>query len=388
MLAPESYSIAEGVLSILPNLFDEYTNIVSGSNSQLAAIAQELREKKNVILPFEPQLVLQDKTLAAVDGGRATEQLSGGDLIVVGATIADGLKSLPLYSLEPFSESYATILPHVSANDNFAGRLMSALELRVLEQAKSEYLIIDGAYVNNASEILYGLLTGSDTLRRKLLDLNEDGLLERAITRILDPLHTDNPQRIVAIPKSDSSFIYSKKYLASIDGHENIPDRIFATKVLEPSEFLEPRSLATNPALVSSWNKHFSHIKDKEVLDFLKGKKELFESLGGLNDVTVDGHMFATYFKPSTWDRIDRAIKLEFYSESVNKEDVNEIAKELVTRIDDDIDGNTIMEPISQFNVDLLAKDVSKGIDIARDALLARTRDTYEAQGLLRGYRT
>jgi hypothetical protein len=380
-------SIAEGILLYLDKLGEDYARVVHAPNHLLDEKERELRELGEFIHSFSAENVLTDKTLVAIDGGRASQQLSGGDLIAVGATLADGVNSVPKYKDEPISEAYATIVPHTSDSEtSFGARIMAALELRVLEQANTDYIIIDGAYLGNTSEVLFGLLSKNPDAVEKLLHFNEDGKLNNAMMRLLRPPR-DNSSGIVAVPKSDSSFVQSKEMFGDTPAARQISDRKLTTHMLAPGEFSEPRPLETNPILMRSLQ---TNVKDliPEARSIVNGKLDMLKEMGGQWDTTYENRLYTSYFKPSNWTKMDRALKIEFVYYTGSGTTLIDHTRRIVQAVNDDTVDNSIMEPYSQYVADRRAKEVSTGIDIAKEALLSRIDSVEEANGILRNYRT
>jgi len=380
-------SIVENLISSLPQVSDDYATNIRLPTQKLSELGNELRAKGDVFLPFKEWHALEGKSLVAIDGGRASQQLAGGDLVVVGATLGDGAKSVPMYGENVISEAYATVVAHTSkVESEFAGRMMSTLELRVLSLAKTNYTIIDGAYLGNVSEVLFGLASDNKPLIDTILDYNKDGRIEDAMQKILYPKR-DNSSGILAVSKSDSSFVYSKQLLGEHSELASlVSDRNLASYFLQPGEFLVPRNLQSNPALIKTLNMKSKDLSD-EVKKVVTGKSGLLTRMG--TETTEEGILWTTYFKPTRWTALDRAIKIEFvFYPSAHGKTVNEHAAELVEVVNDDILNNSILEPWSQYLADRRAKEVGLGIDIVKNHLLNNVESSAEAQGLIRGYRT
>lgn len=379
-------SIVENLMASLDSLSNAYAQNIRFPSQKLAEVGDDLRENGKTIYSFTPKHLLENCSLVAVDGGRASQQLAGGDLIVVGATLGDGARSVQRYGDDFISESFATVVAHTSKNENeFAGRMMSALELRVLAQADTDYQIIDGAYLGNVSELLFAFVSDNEELIDTLLEHNKDGLLETAMQKVLYPPR-DNSSGLLSVSKSDSSFVYSKMLLGEEELSSVVSDRNLASALLEPGEFFVPRHLETNAALVRALEIKGGKLPSK-VKALTDGKVGLLRRMGTLDD-TEEGILWTTYFKPSRWTAGDRAIKIEFVYYPSSDGSVIEHAEKLIQIVDDDILNNTILEPWCQYLADRRAKDVSLGIDLMKNYLLNNVESASEAQGLLRGYRT
>ena len=388
MNPPNSNSISKSIIDSIGRLSDDYARVIHEPNKVLATTEQKLREEGGFILPFKGDNVLGGKTLVAIDGGRASQQLSGGDLIAVGATLGDGHFSTNRYGMNPPVETHVTIVPHSSDNEtSYGARVMSALELRVLEQADTDHIIIDGAYLGNTSEVLFGLINSNDELVKLMVEFNEDDRLNRAMLKVLSP-EKNQTDRIIAVPKSDSSYVQSK----AVFGEENpmskrVSDRKLASHLLNPGEFMAPRPLETNPVLM----KTLSHVYNDLSLDarkIVQGKLNLLKEMGGNWDQTYENHLYTAYFKPSKWTKVDRALKVEFVYYPNNNVTLLEHTARIVEIINSDTVNNSIMEPYSQYIADRRAKEIGTGIDIAKQLLLNNVSSVEEGNSLTRNYRT
>ena len=388
MDSPTSNSISQSIIASIGRLSDDYARVIHEPNRVLETKEQELREAGESILSFNGDNVLGGKTLVAIDGGRASQQLSGGDLIAVGATCGDGYFTTNRYGTNPIVETHVTIVPHSSDNEtSYGARVMSALELRVLEQADTDHIIIDGAYLGNTSEALFGLINSNEDLVKLMIEFNEDDRLNQAMLKILAPAK-EGTDRIIAVPKSDSSYVQSK----IIFGEDNpmsrrVSDRKLASHLLNPGEFMIPRPLETNPVLMKTLSQVFSKLPS-DVKKIVDGKLHLLREMGGTWDKTYENHLYTAYFKPSQWTKIDRALKVEFVYYPNTEVNLIEHTKHIVEIINSDTVNNSIMEPYSQYIADRRAKEIGTGIDIAKQVLLNNVSSVEEGNSLTRNYRT
>lgn len=382
-------SIINKIMQQLDVLHHDYSTVVQEPKQFLDNREAELREENKFIHAFTPVRALTGRSLVTVDGGRATRQMSGGaDLIVVAATCADGLRSAPLMGVDPVSEAVSRIIAHDSDNDsNLAGRLMSALELRVLEQTGADHTVIDGAFLANVSEVIFGLLGNKPKMLKILQEQNQDGLLQRALHSVLTMSQGQGDlARIIAVVKSDSSYVQSKQLFGQKIG-ETLPDRTIASHFLRPGEFLEPRPVEPNPVLISEMSRKYSKA-DPEVQRMLRGCDSWLQDFGGTWDNTYENRLYTVYFKPSLWHKHDRALKVEFVYAKTTGMTLLEHTERVIQIINDDVVDNSIMEPYSQYVADLRAKEVSDAMNIVEDSLVNIVSSSEEANQVLRSYRT
>ena len=397
-------SISDIVLGNIDSISESYAQSVT----EPARIIQELSEKLHsddakAIYTFDRMEPISDKSLIAVDGGNAMEQLTGGDLIVAGATIGEGLQSKPLFnSAEDFpSEAFFDFFPHSSNNDKIQKAVRAALELRILQAIPADYKIIDGAYMGNISTVLFALLDNDPNVSNAILKLNDfdkDGLMMDCIDYLLKPA-IENNINIIAVVKSDSSKVFTKQFLKGISNSEVVlTDRILASRVLNPGEFLAPRNIDSNPALIAALEnrKRPSQNFGDKSLDKAKLHALLTKRAGQLRalrspeeDRAELGILWTTYFKPTAWSQYAKAIKIEFpFRNSMSSEDLISYTRKVVQIVDQDIVEEGILEPWSQYTADVGAKGVSHAINIVKTHLLATTDDDEALRSLVRGYRT
>ena len=381
----------------IEGIIDDYAT----HSGALSKVAPELREKllaEEKILKFS-RGDLSHKSLVAIDGGRLKEDMAGGDLIVIGATAGEGHSTVTIYDDDTIpAEAYASVLPHRTSNEKLAAGIMSALELRLLEKAIADVQIIDGAYINNVSQIIYTLLENNEeTIDSffKAINYDADGLLRESMNKVLYPPR-DHSRTLIALPKSDTAHVYAHAYM---EGHELlqglISDRILASRMLHPGEMFMPRNIESNNALIQKLERrHNFKPYDGEHKELYNSMLEMkLEYLRRLSVApTEEGILWATYFKPNVGTPQSKALKIEFpyyVSEATSgREGLIRHARKLIGMVDADMIDGYVIEPWSQYMADIRAKDVSAAKEIIKNYLIATTEDSYDLAGLLRNYRT
>lgn len=397
-------SISDIVLGNIESISESYAQSVTEPGRIIQELSTKLHsDDSKAIHKFERIQPITDKSLIAVDGGNAMEQLTGGDLIVAGATIGEGLQSKPLFeTVEEYpSEAFFDFFPHSSNNDKIQKAIRAALELRILELVPSDYKIIDGAYMGNISTVLFALLDNDPNVSNAILKLNnfdEDGLMMRCIDSLLRPSEKNNIN-VIAVVKNDSSKVFAKQFLKGISTNEvALTDRILASRILNPGEFLAPRNIDSNPALIAALEnrKRSGHNFGDKSLNKAKLHTLLTKRAGQLRalrspeeDRAELGILWTTYFKPTAWSQYAKAIKIEFpFRNSMTSEDLITYTRKVVQIIDQDIVEEGILEPWSQYTADVGAKGVSHAINMVKSHLLATSDEDDALRGLVRGYRT
>lgn len=392
-------SISELLLGDISSIASTYAANVTEPSHALSKLGEELREDKKFIRTFSQGSDIGEKTLIAVDGGRVTQKLAGGDLIIVGATVGEGYSSKQLFETEDDfpAEAFAAIYPHASHNEKLAGAIMSTLELRLFEKTKADVKIIDGAYIVNATSVLSALTSTESKISDLVLEMNnfdEDGLLHGALESILHP-RREEKKDYVAVVKSDSSFEYSKQIFGKANPMSSqISDRMLASRILRSGELLEPRETDSNLVVLDALGKfeRENKIKDssnpKLLRSILSGKLGILNRLGAKANRTEEHILQTTYFKPTNWSDYAPAVKIQFMFFKEYGGTALDRAKELISLIDQDIMQENILEPWCQYSADRRAKDVSLGSDLIKNYLIANARTQHESMGLLRNYRT
>jgi len=350
-----------------------------------------------LIRGFSPVASLGDVSMSCVDGGSLLQQLSGGDLIVAAATVGEGYTSVPVYGSEDSvpSEVFCEVLPHKQSNNELLSSIRAVLEVRVLHETETDWRIIDGAYLGNVSTFLFSLIKEGSEVREGILaaiDYDIEGVINNAILELLTVSKGDN--KIVAIPKSDSSTIFTQHVFEGRDDSGfKMTDRVLSGIVLRPGEFFDPRPLKSNNILIdrlqrlSKTSDFITRSKSSGSLwRLLEGKGELLADL----DISEDrgsGKLYTTYFKPSRFSESAPSIKIEFnHVDSYGT--LDERVENIVSMVDADIVDEAMMEPWCQYFADVRAKEVSVGADMIKNHLMSTVTTGYELSGLTRNYRT
>jgi hypothetical protein len=393
-------------MASIPHLLqDQFADILSNYNRDVLEPSKDidkyradLGERHTHFFPFQTGADLASKNMVAVDGGRTTQKLAGGDLIIVGATLGESpycRSNYPSKEAIP-AEAYGGIVPHTSENQKVEESMMAALELRVLDGASADIKIIDGAYLGNTTTLLYGL-TGPALTARTLLNYERergDGCLARALDTLLLPKRNPEPGEtdIVAVVKSDSSFEFARRALGP---DTPLSDRIFASRLLKPGEFLNPRPLISSRRIINAYKnidfaRQIKQVGKKNTELFhqlVDGRDQLLRNLDNSKDESLSV-LWTTYFKPSHWTDFSPVIRIEFAHHQTMAKDAIQRARELISYLDQDIRSVATLEPMSQYSADRNAKDVSIATDMVKNMLIANAGTMRDALGLVRGYRT
>lgn len=324
-------------------------------------------------------------SIAAVDGGSVREPLYVADLMVIVATSAEGMTSVGGHDLH--QSHWCQIITHESENDRVLSAAMAAHELALIDRLSHDLRILDGSTTSPIITLSAGLNSRSHTAQDIIVDLITDEVLQ-AIYGVGDPQHRNNPGRIVALPKSDSSDHFMGDYRRDFGLDLPGGDRFMAAQVLERGEMLYPRRGVEHANL--------SGFVPKEAPDHVSvAARNLDEAVGPIRQAAHDGRLVVTYLKPESADTVIKAEMLVEEPLASHKEpDLSGAAlheARLVARyLSDETPGPHMQEPFAQYAVDLAAKSVSVGAEALNQSMLAALPPGAESYLplLVRSYRT
>lgn len=430
-------SIPELLVGEYPSIVESYTKSIAQPRIAMEEIRDKFNENGLILnFPFDEEAHQdsRDYSLVAIDGGSAVDKLEFGDIVTVGVAVAEGRHSRYLGDTDQYNLAYATALFHSAENDNLKSAFMATLELVALARTSDhvDYRIIDGSFLGNISSVLlYGIFLSSNA-RKQLLDFirtrefTKD--LCRAINMVLFPVSDADYYPILAVTKSDSSNIFFNdnwnKLLQENDDIANkfegktvrLPDRLFASIILRPGQYLAPRPLVGLPALYSKLNDdsidslYADLNKEQEdtlnaILDsFPRGNHvrggrtvptSISQALLEVGKVREDNEarlLYTTYFKPSKWEKDSTVLKIEFSSKNSDPEAVQAQAEQYIDIVNDDVIDNNAetREPWCQYAVDKEAKLVSTGAKDVQSMLIAEfaSISPADAESILNNYRS
>lgn len=389
--------ITELLIKQIDGIAESYALNISEPAHKLMDMRESVLKEMNLILNFDSK-TYADKSLCAIDGGSLTQKLSGGDLLVTAATLAEGYYNKAIYPTDESvpAEVYVEMLPHKQSNEVLLSAMRALIELKVWHTAKSDVRIIDGAYLGNASTLLFALIKEDKYVRDTILkfdDFDGNAVLQDALEELLVPKR-ELGRITIAVPKSDSAshfveIVFGGKTPESL----KLTDRSLSSVLLKPGELFMPRSLESNNPLLerlAKINGEEDFIKNSNspalLKRILKNKASLLQSLG--NKGEDGGVLYTTFFKPRLWSEASAAIKVEFTYFKEYGMTLEEYAQMVVSIVDSDIIDESIVEPWSQYYADRRAKEVSVGADMIKHHLIANASTPYEIAGLTRSYRT
>ena len=339
-------------------------------NDKEAVEARKKMEAGNLI-EFCPQEGDVSKSVMASDGANIVERKESADIVLAIAVGVDGLSDQESASWPKESNQYQqwqSILPHHTANPRLSQGIMFLMELNILTGTDREIRIMDGSHVTMILK-LNSLLSAND----------QDAADQPYVAALSDFLRNSYKKIIPDIPDmieqafSNNAVISLTKYSSSreiIDGHlkelnVKADDKAFMSKVLMENEYTKPLPVGQSKKSENQWRD--IHIKcnlDIEGVD----KKDLNFSLAKAVKsfkITEDheSELFFCYYKPYAHFP---AYRLEIKKSLA--EDKQKFQK-FLRSVKKQIIFPEIREPYPQYLADLIAKNISFGMEAVRHAI-------------------
>lgn len=323
-----------------------------------------------------PHYPLTPYTIAAVDGATATEQLYAADLMAVTAVAAEGqftATHLPTPVL-----SWADMRERNISNDQISRLNMLVRELSLLATIEHDYRIVDGTHLNPFIAIIQAL-EGRDPLPQAAVDLLAEFDVATAGLLLATP-----KSGVCSLAKADTETAWSDE-LRKTGQFPNLPvvmDKVLTAMVLEEGEMLIPRKVPSRSRTLINTN-----IRDNAPESVREASAHLDDALKPLQDAAVYGLLQICYFKPRT---MITSLKMQFTASSDDRDDVLTEAGALAAVIGRECFGPDLQEPFPQYMADEAAKNVSVGIGLLEQTVLAQLPpETREYAVLLAyGYRS
>ncbi len=347
--------------------------------SDLVNIDEEIVKKAREILVAKEMILMngcQEYTdsLIAADGASIIERKTSSDILLSLAVGVEGLKEIESTTWPPTGHQYyqwQTVLPHHVANPRLAQGIMFLMELSILAKADHEIRIIDGTHLTMILKL------------NSLLSAHDDDLADESYVAALESFLKDEYEKIIPdIPNiikaafSDPSIIAIAKYSSSREIVDSLlrelgvvmDDKIFLTFILGGGEFTRPLSVGQGIKEKENWKQ--VHIKSNLPIKSLDGAmvKELNDQLEESIEPFKVGpnkpsRLYFTFYRPFAEGpvyRIEIKEKLALDLERLKK---------VLTSVKKQIVFPEIREPYPQYLADVIAKNISFGMNAVEQAI-------------------
>jgi len=341
-------------------------------DEDLVKKAREVLVKKGIILENDGKDYTD--SLIAVDGAQIVEKKTSSDILLSLAVGVEGLKekeatTWPLTGQQFFQ--WQTVLPHHVANPRLSQGIMFLMELSILARADQEVRIMDGTHLTMILKL------------NSLLSAHDDELADESYVVALEGFLQDKYEKIIPdIPDiiqdafSDPSIIGMAKYSSSREIVDSLlkdlgiimDDKIFLTFVLKGNEFTKPLSVGQGIKEREDWKQ--VHIKSNLPIKSLNQKmvRELNERLEKSIEpfkVTPSkrSKLYFTFYRPFDDGPVYRIEIKEKLAVDLDQ------LKKVLTSIKRQIVYPEIREPYPQYLADVIAKNISFGMNAVEQAI-------------------
>jgi hypothetical protein len=334
--------------------------------------ARETLDSKGIILKNDTEEFTD--SLIAVDGAQIVEKKTSSDILMSLAVGVEGLKEKESATWSPEGHQYyqwQTVLPHHEANPRLVQGIMFLMELSILARADQAIRIMDGTHLTMILKL------------NSLLSAHDDELADESYVAALESfLHEQYEKIIPDIPDiihdafSDSSIIGMAKYSSTREIIDSLlkdlsvvmDDKIFLTFLLKENEFTKPLSVGQGTKEKEDWKQ--AHIRSNLPIKSLDQKqtKELNDRLeASINPFKVgkdkSSMLYFTFYRPFGEGPVYRIeIKEKLAADLVR-------LKKFLASIKRQIIFPEIREPYPQYLADVIAKNISFGMNAVEQAI-------------------
>jgi hypothetical protein len=334
--------------------------------------AREILDSKGIVLINDCKDLTD--SLIAVDGAQIVEKKTSSDILMSLAVGVEGLKEKESITWSPEGHQYyqwQTVLPHHEANPRLAQGIMFLMELSILARADQAVRIMDGTHLTMILKL------------NSLLSAHDDELADESYVAALENFLKDQYEKIIPdIPDiikdafSDSCIIGMAKYSSSREIVDSLlkelaivmDDKIFLTFVLKENEFTKPLSIGQGTKEKEDWKqihiksnlpiKSLDQTQTEELNDRLAASIEPFK-LGKNKSSTL----YFTFYRPFGEGPVYRIEIKEKLAVDLSR------LKKILTSIKRQIIFPEIREPYPQYLADVIAKNISFGMNAVEQAI-------------------
>lgn len=347
--------------------------------SELVNVDEEVVRKAREILEQKSMILANDgedftDSIIAADGASIIEKKTSSDILLSIAVGVEGLKEVESTTWPPTGQQYyqwQTVLPHHVANPRLAQGIMFLMEMSILARADQEIRIMDGTHLTMILKL------------NSLLSAHDDDLADESYVAALESFLKDEYAKIIPdIPNiikdtfSDPAIIGLAKYSSSREIVDSLlgelsivmDDKIFLSFILKGDEFTKPLSVGQGVKEKENWKQ--VHIKSNLPIKSLTPAmvKDLNDQLEeSIIPFKVGPHkpskLFFTFYRPFSEGpvyRIEIKEKLALDLERLKK---------VLTSIKRQIVFPEIREPYPQYLADVIAKNISFGMNAVDQAI-------------------
>ncbi|RXJ77043.1 hypothetical protein CRV03_07205 [Arcobacter sp. F155] len=390
------------ILEKTPDTAEKLSQMINNSDESLIKGREELN-KHNIIKTIKT--VEYTDSLIAVDGANIVEKMTGSDLLMAIAVGVEGLTNNPAKQWSENSEQYyqwQDALPHHVANSRLCQGIMFLMELSILAKSHHEIRIMDGSHITSILKL------------NSLLSANAEALADEKYVESLNTFLSENYQKIIPdIPDiidkafknsniiglakySSSRDILDSIYLKNVQKEFNIAgdDKTYFSLLLNEDEYTQPLEVGQSEKEKTQWNiihikcnlnlKNIKNTNNNEKVDIDKLNKDLKKSISRFRPSRKEGtDLYFCYYKP-----FKEGLCYRIEMKKALAKDIQRLEKYLLS-IKNQIFYPEIHEPYPQYLADIIAKNISLGMDAVKQAVTSHEKlNTKENFHLSLSYRS
>ena len=357
------------MLEQAPQTAKQLAEIIKINDEEIAE-SRHILENNNLI-EVCPEGISSDFIMAA-DGANIIERKESADIMLAIAVGVDGLSERdsihwPKYSTQ--HQPWQTILPHHVANPRLAQGIMFLMEMDILTGNDREVRIMDGSHVTMILK-LNSLLSAKDQDAADKFYVNA---LSRFLKDSYEKIIPDIPDMIKQT-FSDDAIISLTKYSSSRELIDSLlkklnikaDDKIFMARVLKENEYTKPLPVGQSRKDENMWQQ--IHIKCNLDIDGVNNNKDLNpllkEAVAPFKITNSHkSELFFSYYKPYPHSLVYRLEVKKSLAEDKKR------FQKVLRSIRKQIIFPEIREPYPQYLADIIAKNISFGMEAVRQAI-------------------
>ncbi len=345
--------------------------------AQTIALNDEQTDSARKILEQQNRIVLcpdgaHTQSIMAADGANIIERKTSADILLAIAVGVDGLSDNDSTTWPTGARQYQqwqTVLPHHEANTRLSQGIMFLMELSILAEADREVRIMDGSHLTTILKL------------NSLLSANDQDAADQPYVNALSGFLRDNYNKvipdipdIIAAAFSDTAVIGLTKYSSSREIIDTVlqnleikaDDKVFMSIVLHENEYTKPLPVGQSKKDRDMWKK--IHMACNLEIDEIDNNTELNLLLKEaiLPFKITENHdsdLYFCYYKPNSYSS---AFRIELKKELAL--DTHRL-EEMLRSIKCQIISPEIREPYPQYLADVIAKNISFGMEAVNQAI-------------------
>lgn len=357
------------ILEKTPETASQLATTIKLNKKQVVSARRILEQQNRIVAcPDGPYT----ESIMAADGANIIERKTSADILLAIAVGVDGLSDSDSTTWPTGARQYQqwqTVLPHHEANTRLSQGIMFLMELSILAENDREVRIMDGSHLTTILKL------------NSLLSANDQDAADQPYVTALSGFLDDNYDKVIPdIPDiihaafSDPAVIGLTKYSSSREIIDTVlqdleiqaDDKVFMSIVLKENEYTKPLSVGQSKKDRNMWkNIHMTCNLEINKVDNNTELNPLLEDAIAPFKITEghDSELYFCYYKPTSYSS---AFRIEIKEELAL--DTHRLEK-MLRSIRRQIISPEIREPYPQYLADVVAKNISFGMEAVNQAI-------------------